>query len=416
MHRKTMNLIHTGRKAEVRHAACHFAGFFTIAMLLGTGGCNNNSNNDVDIIVQADQPGFDWHLPQGFPTPKMPSNNPMSEAKVELGRFLFYDRRMSINETLSCADCHLQSKAFTDGKTTSTGALGDLHPRNAMSMTNVVYNASQNWANPVTLTLHSQALVPMFGETPVELGWSDHDAEILGRFEQDPDYPQRFAKAFPKSQSPITADNVAKAVSAFGATLISGNSDFDRSAYQGQKDALSDAAKRGLDLFFTERLDCFHCHGGFNFASAVDHQGIAFEQVEFHNNGLYNIDGDGAYPAGNQGLFDITANLEDRGKFKAPTLRNIELTAPYMHDGSIATLGQVIDHYSRGGRLIESGPNAGDGAKNPIKSSLIGSFQITALEKQDLIEFFKSLTDWGFICDPRFSDPFGNIHPHPKCL
>lgn len=339
----------------------------------------------------------------------------MSDAKVELGRFLFYDRRMSINERISCVDCHHPDKAFTDGLTTSVGTLGDQHPRNALSMTNVAYNASQNWANPVTVTLHSQALVPLFGETPVELGWAENEDTILARFSIDPDYPKRFADAFPDEEKPITADNVAKAVAAFGATLISGNSPFDQSTYQNDKAALSDSARRGLDLFFSERLECFHCHGGFNFSNAVDHEGIVFNQVEFHNNGLYNLDGKGAFPTGNQGLFDITGKLDDRGRFKAPTLRNIELTAPYMHDGSIATLDGVIDHYARGGRLIESGPNAGDGALNPLKSSLLGSFQISETERADLITFFKSLTDWEFVCNPRFSDPFGNFPVHEKC-
>jgi cytochrome c peroxidase len=179
---------------------------------------------------------------------------------------------------------------------------------------------------------------------------------------------------------------------------------------------MSESAKRGRELFFSERLECFHCHGGFNFSQSTTHDKSVFTEIEFHNNGLYNIDGSGAYPLDNHGLWEFTFKPEDMGRFRAPTLRNIELTAPYMHDGSIATLEEVIDHYARGGRLISSGPLAGDGAKNPFKSEFIVGFMITADEKTDLINFLKSLTDWEFICDERFSDPFGNLLPHPHCL
>ena len=381
-----------------------------LACVVALTACGGGGSGDTATDL------YQWNLPKGFPEPRLTSEQTLTHAQVELGRRLFYDRRMSVNGNMSCADCHFQSMAFTDGRTNSVGTLGDVHPRNAMSLTNVVYNATQNWANPVTDDLHSQAMGPMFSETPVELGWTDNEDEILARFAADPDYQQRFAQVFPGDENPFTSDNVIQALVGFESTLISGNSPFDRSTYHGEKDALSDSAKRGMELFYSERLECFHCHGGFNFSSAVDHDGITFLQIEFHNNGLYNIDGEGAYPAGNQGLFDITADVEDRGMFKAPTLRNIELTAPYMHDGSIATLEEVVDHYARGGRLIESGPNAGDGSKSPLKSNLIGSFQISEQEKTDLVAFLKSLTDWDFVCDPRFGDPFGNIPMAEECL
>lgn len=379
-----------------------------IMLLAGCGG--SGGGGDGSPPTQ-----YNWQVPPGFPTPREDPDNPLSEEKVALGRLLFYDRRMSINQKMGCADCRLPALAFTDGRTTSEGTLGDMHPRNAMSMTNVVYNASQNWANPNTLTLSQQALVPMFGEVPVELGWTDHEDEILARFAADPDYASRFATVYPDEENPVSVGNVVKALVAFEMTMISGNAPVDKATYQDQPEALSDSARRGMDLFFSERLECFHCHGGFNFSSAVDHDGLVFEQVEFHNNGLYNINGTGDYPHGNQGVHDVTHKLEDRGMFKAPTLRNIALTAPYMHDGSIETLDAVIDHYARGGRLIEEGPYAGDGAKHPLKSSLLASFQITEQEKRDLLAFFDALTDWEFICDPRFSDPFGNLPPHSDC-
>lgn len=391
-----------------------------LLLLAGCGGGGGGEDDGGAASTPTPTPtpapsGYQWVLPAGFPTPRESADNPLSDAKVELGRHLFYDLRMSINQTTACASCHQPALAFADGRLTSVGATGDVHPRNGMSLTNVVYNAAFNWANPVVKTPHTQALTPMFNEFPVELGWSDHEAEILDRFRNDPIYQPLFAAAYPADADPFTADHVAKGVAAFVSTLISGNSAYDRAVFQGDTKAMSAAAKRGEELFFSERVECFHCHGGFNFSQSVDHAGTVNSQAEFHNNGLYNIGGTGNYPVDNRGIWEFTQAATDMGRFRAPTLRNIELTAPYMHDGSIATLEEVIAHYSRGGRLIEDGPLAGDGAKSPFKSELIVSFKITTAEKADLIEFFKSLTDWDFICNPRFVDPFGNFPRHPRC-
>lgn len=373
-------------------------------------------------------------VPCGFPIPREEDNNPLSVEKIELGRFLFYDRNMSFNQTQSCADCHLQDKAFTDGLAVSVGSQGDMHPRNAMSMTNVIYNGTMNWANNSIVDLDLQALAVITNEDPIELGWTGHEAEILARFISpdvadyagtlfsgaSPDYPSMFANAFPDEAEKITMFTVTKALAAFGSTMISGDSDFDKHQ-RGEVNTMSDAAKRGNALFLDERLECFHCHGGFNFSDSVDHTGIKIAQNTFHNNALYNLDtdsdgiGDGGFPADNPGIKEFTLLPEDEGKFRAPTLRNIALTAPYMHDGSIATLDEVIDHYARGGRLIDSGPNAGDGALNPNRSGLINGFVITAEERLDLIEFFNSLTDWKFICCDDLSDPFGTIQKHAMC-
>jgi len=394
--------------------------------IVSLSGCNSGSGSGStsSTPVMTTQPAsnqmtvtnYTWELPPGFPTPKIPEDNPMSEIKVKLGRQLFYDTRISANNTFSCGTCHLPVKAFTDGRTTSIGSTGDIHPRNSMGLANVVYNSVFNWVNPNLKTLSSQALVPMFGESPIELNWSGHEAEILDRFHYDAIYRDLFVQAFPDQAEPITEMNVAKAIAAFVSTFISGNSAADKSAYQNDTTAMPESAKRGRELFFSERLECFHCHGGFNFSQSTTHDSSVFTEIEFHNNGLYNINDTGAYPLDNQGLWEFTFKPEDMGRFRAPTLRNVELTAPYMHDGSIATLEEVIDHYARGGRLITEGPLAGDGAKNPFKSEFIVGFMITPEEKMDLINFLKSLTDWQFICDDRFSDPFGNHLPHPNCL
>lgn len=386
--------------------------------VIGFSGCNSgdsdNNSTPAPVTTTAVTTSYSWNIPTGLPTPRVPDENPMSEVKVQLGRQLFYDTRMSANNTFSCGTCHQPAKAFADGLVTPEGSTGEVHPRNSMSLTNAAYNSVLTWANPNLKTLFSQALVPMLGESPIELGWSGHEQEILDRFRYDAVYRDLFEQAFPTDS--ITELTVAKAIAAFVRTMISGNSPTDKSVYQNDTTELSESAKRGRELFFSERLECFHCHGGFNFSQSTTHDGSVFEEVEFHNNGLYNIDGTGAYPLNNRGLWEFTFEPEDMGRFRAPTLRNIELTAPYMHDGSIATLEEVIEHYARGGRLITDGPLAGDGAKNPFKSELIVGFTITEEEKIDVVNFLKSLTDWQFVCDERFSDPFGNFLPHQNCL
>ncbi|MCA9620978.1 MAG: di-heme enzyme, partial [Myxococcales bacterium] len=280
---------------------------------------------------------FDWGLPPGIPAPKVPADNPMTAEKVELGRHLFYDKRLSLNETQSCASCHLQELAFSDGKTVGIGSTGEAHPRNPMSLVNVAYLATLTWANPSLVQLEDQALVPLFGEFPVELGFAGQEAELLARLEGDDDYATAFAAAFPEAETPIALASVVRAIAAFERTLLSFDSAYDRYAYGGDPTALSESARRGRDLFFSEELECFHCHGGFNFSDSLTHEGKVIVETMFHNTGLYNIDGQGSYPEGNRGVYELTGVPSDMGRFRAPTLRNIAKTAPYMHDGSIAT-------------------------------------------------------------------------------
>lgn len=350
---------------------------------------------------------YTWDLPPGFPTPKVPRDNPMSEVKVELGRRLFYDTRLSGNETFACGSCHLQKLAFSDGKAQAVGSTGEVHRRGSMSLVNAAYNPALTWANPLMDSLERQALVPMFGEFPVELGLANREDEVLGRLREDAAYPGLFAKAFPGEAEPISIHAVTLAIAAFERTIISGRSAYDRYANEGDASALSEPAKRGMDLFFSELLECHHCHGGFNFSSSVMFEGKAFDELFYQNTGLYNVDGKGGYPAQDTGLYEITGSPEDMGRYRAPTLRNIELTAPYMHDGSIATLEEAIEgHYARGGRLIEAGPFAGDGRQSPLKSIFLEGFALSARDRDDLVAFLKSLTDRELLQDPRLSDPF----------
>lgn len=351
-----------------------------------------------------------WELPRGFPEPVVPADNPMSEAKVELGRHLFYDRRLSGNESQSCADCHHQDKGFVDGLAVGIGSTGDAHVRNPQGLTNVAYMSTYTWANPLLVTLEDQIHLPMFGEFPVELGITGHEDEVLARLVGDAEYVDMFRDAFPEAdpdpESVVNFDNAIKAMAAFVRTMISGNSDFDKWAYQDDRGALSDSAVRGMNMFFEEELECHHCHGGFNFALSTTHEGQAFDQMAFHNNGLYNLDAEGAYPVQDQGLYEFTQVPADMGRFRAPSLRNVEVTGPYMHDGSIETLDEVFDMYAEGGQLIESGEFAGDGRQNPHKSAFVNGFELDDQVRADLHAFLKSLTDDDFLADPRFSNPW----------
>jgi len=346
-------------------------------------------------------------VPEYFPPPAVPEANPYSAAKAELGRFLFYDVRLSGNQQQSCGSCHLQELAFSDGIAVPTGSTGQRLVRNSQSLTNAAYNATYTWANPILTDLESQHLVPIFGESPVELGVNDGNlAEVLDRFASDPDYVARFAAAFPDEAEPVQVDRIVDALATFVRTLVSGRSPFDRFTYEGDNDALTESQRRGLSLFYSERLECHHCHGGFNFSEASTHAGSKFEAALFHNTGLYDVDGEGSYPADNPGLFEFTADPADMGRFRAPTLRNVAVTGPYMHDGSMATLDEVVRHYEAGGRLIEEGEHAGDGRANPYKSGLVAGFSLTDSERADLVAFLESLTDEAFLTDPRLSDPF----------
>ena len=347
-------------------------------------------------------------IPVGFPVPTVPSSNVVTEAKIELGRYLFYDVRLSANQTQSCETCHLQHLAFTDGKTVSEGSTGQKHPRNSPTLTNAIYNATLTWANPILIHLEDQILLPIFGEEPIELGVTGRDQEVLKRFSDNADYMRRFTAAFPDSDQPVTWSNVVKALSSFVRTLISGDSPFDRFVYQRDRSALSESALRGLDLFFSERLECHHCHGGFNFTASTVHENSATEVSFFHNTGLYNLDDNGLYPVENQGLFEITNRPEDMGRFRAPTLRNIEMTAPYMHDGSVATLEEVIRIYEAGGREITEGEYIGDGRVNPLKSGFVTGFTLTDQQRVDLLAFLNSLTDQTFLTNPKLSNPFSS--------
>ncbi|MEZ4322315.1 MAG: di-heme enzyme [Myxococcota bacterium] len=373
-------------------------------LLLLVSGCSSEpEETDPEAEVRAL-----LDLPDHLEVPAIPEFNPITAEKIELGRFLFYDPQLSGNGTQACADCHHQELAFTDGLATPVGSTGVQLVRNSQGLQNAVYNATLTWAHPHLVELEDQLLVPIRNDNPPELGVNDgNEPDVLARFEADPRYEGRFAAAFPESDSGVTVNKIVFALSTFCRSLVSGDSPYDRFV-AGDPTALTEQQRMGLSLFNGERFECFHCHGGINgtasYRDAHTTEGTA--RRPFFNNGLYNVDGEGGYPPYDQGLYDITLDPDTRGSFRPQSLRNVAVTAPYMHDGSIATLREVLAHYARGGRLIEDGPYAGDGRLSPLKSGLIRGFDATDEEIDAVIAFLESLTDETFLTDPRHGDPF----------
>ena len=334
------------------------------------------------LLVLAPGPDvYVWNLPKGFPTPRVPADNPMTAAKAELGRHLFYDKRLSANGTQSCGSCHEQARAFTDGKARAVGSTGEMHSRNAMSLVNIAYAGTLTWSDKGLTRLEDQALVPMYGDHPVELGLTKTGTGLIDRLRRDRTYQRLFADAFgpsrESSRDAFTLDNAVKAIATFERTIISARSPYDRYHTDRVNDALSPAARRGETLFFSQPYTCFRCHNGFTMAGATDFEGRernAEGGIEFHNTGV-----------------DITPE-----KFKAPTLRNVAVTGPYMHDGSMATLDDVLDHYAAAGRH----------ADNPAKSRSVRGFTLTADQRADFVAFLNSLTDEAVLHDPRFANPW----------
>jgi cytochrome c peroxidase len=332
-----------------------------------------------------------WRLPPGFPEPRVPADNPMSAEKVALGRRLFHDRRLSRNGAQACADCHRPPLAFTDGRAHALGSTGAEHRRSAPSLANVAYAPSLTWADPKMRRLEDQARLPLFGTDPVEMDFGGHEAELEARLRADAGYAPLFRAAFPSDPVPVTIDNLTRALASFERTLVSGNSPYDRLVYQGKMDALSESAWRGMRLFHAERPGCSGCHGGLLFSGGFDY-GLLPRPVSprFLDNGLLQAAerrGPGAIDAG---LARATGRRRDGGLFKVPTLRNIALTAPYMHDGRIATLEGVLDHYAR---------------VPPAHAQGAPAAPLTPRERDDLLAFLRSLTDETFVSDPAFAAP-----------
>lgn len=370
----------------------------------GSLACAGDGHGVADPL-SGDPARFSWALPAGWAAPPVPADNPMSAAKVELGRRLFYDTRLSGNGAFSCASCHRQEFAFADAKNIPLGSTGEPHTRNSMGLANAGYLPMLNWASPVTTTLERQALGPMFGDQPVELGLKGQEAQLVARLRTEPIYQRLFPRSFPNEPEPVTVANITRALAAFQRTLVSFDAPFDR-ARRGNAAAMSASARAGEALFRGSRLKCAECHGGTLFTNAADVGGSPFSALQFFNTGLYNVGGTGAYPARNRGLFELTGQPGDMGRFRVPSLRNLAFTFPYMHDGSISSLEEVLDHYARGGRNVALGTNAGDGSLNPRKDPRVAGFTLTAQERGDVVAFLRALSDSSFVTNPRFANPW----------
>ena len=348
---------------------------------------------------------YAWNIPEGFPRPPVPERNPMTTAKVELGRHLFYDPRLSGNGEQACASCHQPEHAFSEPRARAVGSTGGINPRNTLALVNVAYNDTLMWVHPGLRTIEQQLLIPMFGDNPVELGIAGREEEVLARFRDDPLYQELYDDAFPR-EGTLGFTHIVDALACFVRSLVSFESPFDKYAYAAQDDALDAVALNGLQHFFSEKFECHHCHGGFNFTQSSTHDSVAILDNAFHNTGLYNVGGKDAYPGEDQGLYDLTGEPSDRGKFRAPTLRNVALTAPYMHDGSLPDLGAVLDFYAAGGRNVAVGEYVGNGRVNAYKSQFVRGFDMTATERTELLAFLHALTDPTFVARPQYRSPF----------
>lgn len=310
-------------------------------------------------------------LPEYFPIMDIPEDNPLTKEGVALGRKLFYDPILSGDSSLSCAGCHKAEFAFSDDRRFSEGIDGSIGDRQAMSIMNIGWMKTLFWDGRAH-GVEDQAFGPV--ENPIEM--KDHWPNVEDKLQKHADYPLLFHNAFGTSK--ITDSLVVKAIAQFERTMVSFDALFDK---EMQEEIFYTADEQdGYDLFFSEEADCFHCHGG-----------VLLTDNEYHNNGLDEIPND-------IGLELVTKSEFDRGKFKTPSLRNIELTSPYMHDGRFNTLEEVIDFYSEG--LHKSS------TIDPLMKGVNqNGMQFTNREKQALLAFLKTFTDTSFINNPAFGPP-----------
>ncbi|MFK7971839.1 MAG: cytochrome-c peroxidase [Bacteroidia bacterium] len=299
----------------------------------------------------------------------IPDDNPLTIAKVNLGKKLFYDSLLSRDYTVSCSSCHHPDKAFSDPRAISLGVEGRPGTRNAPGLMNVLFGKSFFWDGN-TATLEEQALIPIEADFEMD----NTVEEVVRRLNADTAYQRLFGVAFGKAPD---ADGIAKALSSFERILITANTPYDQYVLTRNINVLSREAQRGLALFFDERADCFHCH----VTPSI------FTDEDFADNGLEFLNGD-------TGRDLVTGNPDDRGKFKTPTLRNLAFTGPYMHDGRFETLEEVIEHYVSGG--------ANRPTQSPFVRPNVQDSLLTDQEKSDLIAFLLALTDSSYNNNPEY--------------
>ena len=323
-------------------------------ILLGLVACGQDAG--VPPTSPPDPTPYELAVPAGFPAPAIPPDNPLTAEGIALGKRLFADPILSVDSTIACASCHLPAHAFADPRPFSQG-VGGVTSRNSMPLFNLLWSPSFFWDGRAA-SLEDQALEPV--QSPAELG-EDWD-RVVAKLERHAEYPALFARAF--GDAPINRRLVVQALAQFERTLISADSKYDR--WLAGQAAFTPREERGFLLFHTEKADCFHCHVA-----------PLFTDNEFHNNGL-DLD------PPDEGLAALSGKRLDRGKFKTPTLRNVEYTAPYMHDGRFQSLEEVVEHYDSGfHRTILTDPLL------LVRPNL----DLDPADKRALVAFLKTLSD-----------------------
>ncbi len=318
-----------------------------------------------------------------FPTPDLPSDNKLTIAGVQLGRMLFYEKMLSKDGSQACADCHKQEDAFSDIRRFSIGVEGLPGKRQAMSVMNLAWHQNGLFWDGRAPKVRDQALKPI--QDPLEM--NETLPNVVAKLAADKKYTDQFIRTF--GDANVTSERMSLAMEQFMLTMISNNARYDQ--YLRGAATLTDAEERGRKLFFQEfdpfgnkkGAECFHCHAGHNFSND-----------EFMNNGL-----DTDASVSDEGRKKVTNNAADRAKFKVPSLRNIALSAPYMHDGRFATLEEVIDHYDHG---VQQSTTVEFLMQYNLQP---GGLQLTAQDKSDLIAFLKTLTDTTFLTNEAYAKP-----------
>lgn len=355
--------------------------FALVISLVVFNSCDEEASTVIDNPEYNPTP-FEVNLPDHFFSPQFPIDNPLTEEGVELGRHLFYETKLSADNTQSCGSCHNQKFAFTDnGQKFSTGITGAVGRRNSMAIFNLFYHKQGLFWDGRAKTLREQALIPI--EDPTEM--NETLENVVSKLQDEELYRDLFYSAFGSNE--ITSQKIGLALEQFMLSMVSADSKFDK-VQAGLSEFTLDELK-GQDLFNAEFSpipgtsagDCFHCHGGPDFSNH-----------RFFNNGL-----DSTFDS-DKGRFEVTGKEQDLGKFKAPSLRNIELTAPYMHDGRFKTLEEVLIHYDS---HVKSAPNL-----DPNLFASRGKLNLGDEEIEYLIAFLKTLTDTSFVNNPRLSNPF----------
>lgn len=332
---------------------------FVGALAVMLAGCGKEA-------LPADPEAYALRIPPGFPEVAIPADNALTRSRVALGKRLFFDPALSRDSTVSCGSCHRPQLAFADSLSQTSGIEGRPGVRNVPTLANVVYFNHFLREGGVP-TLEMQVLVPIQEHNEFDF----NILEIADRLQRIPDYVALAQQAYGREPDAFV---ITRAIATFERTLVSGDSPFDQWFYQNKTVAVAASVKRGYDLFQSEKTGCGKCHSGF-----------LFTNQDFANNGLYDTYAD-------PGRFRLTGIESDRAVFKIPSLRNVAVTAPYMHDGSLPTLDAVLDHYRAGGK------------SHPNKSSLLRPFDLTPAERADLLAFLHSLTDPAFLTNPEFRE------------